>query len=138
MDHENSEGLFDRFFDRNCGWVGGVDVWSRANHMARSSSNGQFSADPSYDYRDSGYVASADRNEFTVIGITKVRSQNGHYRHQLFEPARVPSRAVWVEMTNHLFGIAVSGVELEPRGCSPERTVAVRIRNGRQVTVLQI
>src|SRR5208283_3867441 len=38
--HEDSESLFDRFFDWNCGWVGGMGVRPRANHMARPPSGG--------------------------------------------------------------------------------------------------
>ena len=56
LGHENSESLFDRFFDWNCGWVGVMGVRPRANHLARSSSNGQLSADPCYDHRGSNYV----------------------------------------------------------------------------------
>jgi hypothetical protein len=54
--HEN----FDRFFDWNGGWAGVMGVRPRANHLARSSSNGKFSPDPRYDHRDSDYLASAD------------------------------------------------------------------------------
>jgi|HubBroStandDraft_3_1064219.scaffolds.fasta_scaffold196213_2 hypothetical protein len=71
MGHENSKSLFDRFLDWNCGWVGVMGVRHRANHLARSPSNGQLSADPGYDHRDSDYLASADPNEFTIIVVTK-------------------------------------------------------------------
>jgi hypothetical protein len=37
-------------------WVFGLGP----NHLARSCSNGQLSADPPYDHRDSDYLASAD------------------------------------------------------------------------------
>jgi hypothetical protein len=67
MGHENSESLFDRFFDWDCGWVGVMVVRHRANHLARSSSICLLSADPRYDHRDSDYLASADSNECTAI-----------------------------------------------------------------------
>ena len=67
--HENSEGFFDRFFDWDCGWVGVMDVRHRANHLARSSSICLLSADPRCDHRDSDYLASLDRIEFTVITV---------------------------------------------------------------------
>jgi len=66
MGHENPESLFDRFFDWNCCWAGVVVVRPRANHLARSSSNGLLSGNPRYHHRDSGYLAAADRNEFPV------------------------------------------------------------------------
>jgi hypothetical protein len=46
--------------------------------------------------------------------------------------AKAPSLAS-VGISEHLFGIAVGGMEFEPRGCSPERAVTGKIRNGRQV-----
>jgi hypothetical protein len=67
--HENSEGFFDRFSDWDCGWVGVMGVRHRTNHLARSSSICLLSADPRCDHRDADYVASADRNEFTVIAV---------------------------------------------------------------------
>jgi hypothetical protein len=57
--NENSESVFDRFVDWNCRWAGVMDVRPRANHLARSSSNGQLSADPRYDDRDPEFLASA-------------------------------------------------------------------------------
>jgi hypothetical protein len=51
--NENSEGFFDRFFDWECGWVGVVGVWHRANRLARSSSVCMLSADAGCDYRHS-------------------------------------------------------------------------------------
>jgi hypothetical protein len=35
-------------------------VFGLPNHLARSCANGQLSADPPYDHRDSDYLASAD------------------------------------------------------------------------------
>ena len=43
-----------------------------------------------------------------------------------------------LESIEYLFGIAVSGMKLEPRSCSPEWAVASKIRNGRQVSALNI
>jgi hypothetical protein len=43
-----------------------------------------------------------------------------------------------LESIEYLFGIAVSGMSLEPRSCSPEWAVASKIRNGRQVSALNI
>ncbi len=40
--------------------------------------------------------------------------------------------------TDDLVGISVSGMDLEPRGCSPEWTVAGEVWDGRQVTALNI
>jgi hypothetical protein len=74
--HENSEGFFDRFSDWDCGWVGIMGVRHRTNHLARSSSICLLSADPGCDHRDSDYLASVDRNEFTVIAV------KGHLRSE--------------------------------------------------------
>jgi hypothetical protein len=43
-----------------------------------------------------------------------------------------------LESIEYLFGIAVSGMKLEPRSCSPEWALASKIRNGRQVSALNI
>ena len=74
--HENSEGFFDRFSDWDCGWVGVMGVRHRANHLARSSSICLLSADPCCDHRDSDYLASANRNEFTAIAVKAHYAQN--------------------------------------------------------------
>ena len=39
-----------------------------------------------------------------------------------------------LESIEYLFGIAVSGMKLEPRSCSPKGAVSSKIRNGRQVS----
>jgi len=69
--YENSESLFDRFFDRNCDRVRGMGVRPRANDVARPSSNGELSADSRCNHRDSDCLASANSNEFAEIVVMR-------------------------------------------------------------------
>jgi len=69
MGHENFQSLLDRFFDWKCGWIGGVGLRARLDHVDRASSSRLLPLDSRYDHRDSDSLAAVDRNKVTVNSL---------------------------------------------------------------------